>query len=141
MGRAITYTVAFTLLDLALYFAVVVVQTALVRQIPLSEAVVVGGYAVAWRVLSLQVFVQVILLGVVSFFQREGNIVLTMASAIAAFLLCSTIYLGSVERTVRLFTISIERRTLNDGLVLVVSLVLTWLVMSRLTPMLSRSAS
>ena len=125
LAKSMLYAALFTLIDLTLYFLVYVLHAVAARPLSLGGALLVGGYAVAWRVIYFQAVLQVSLLAALRYYDKHGSATLTVLAAVVAFVIPALFYFGGTVAAAKLFTA--DAKSLGEGLTLLFSVLMTWI--------------
>ena len=124
---AIPFLGSLVAIDLLVFFLIYFFHTTLMKGFPITEAVAKGGYELLWRVISLQLVIQVALLLGLAYFNMHKNLFFVLASGVLSIVI-ATIIAYSASHIPKLLTLpnSVE---VGEAFAIVVSLALAWLSM------------
>lgn len=128
MGKSALFSFLFSIIDLIIYFLIYVIITILTKPFGLTEILAGSALAVFLRIIYFQIPVQLILLGVVRYKIWHENIAIVAAACTLAFFLSSLYFLKHISGFLKYFTFSIELNVVGPGLILLSSVLLTWLI-------------
>ena len=109
---------------LSIFFVLFFVHSLVLKDFPLLDSAAKGGYAVFWRIISLQVFVQIALFVVLAHFSlHKGLPYLLVGTVLSLVLATSMVY--SPALLPKLLTLP-SKEELGEGFALILSIVLAW---------------
>jgi len=133
--KATFYGVIFTAVELTLYCFVFAFHSLVTQKFSVMESLVVGGYAAIWRVIYLQVFLQVACLASLRFYERHESAALTLMASLVTFCVSALFYCyGDIRAVAKLFTLSGDVRILSEGIVVILTISVTWILIVKAIP-------
>jgi hypothetical protein len=122
--EALPYLANLLALDVLIFFVLFFVHSLVLKDFPLLDSAAKGGYAVFWRIISLQVFVQIALFVVLAHFSlHKGLPYLLVGTVLSLVLATSMVY--SPALLPKLLTLP-SKEELGEGFALILSIVLAW---------------
>jgi hypothetical protein len=125
--EALPYLTNLLALDVLMFFVLFFVHSLVFKGFPVMESAAKGGYEVFWRLISLQVFIQIILLVILAHFSlHKGLPYLLLATALSLVLAISIVY--SPSHLPKLLTLP-SKEELGESFALILSIALAWFFM------------
>ncbi len=128
------FVAGLTAIDIAFFGLAYLAHGLLVRGFELTPAATTAGYAVLWRVFYVQLPLQMLLLWVLYKKWPRAGLGLTVLTALVAFAVPASIYFGGPQNVLKLFEPTLVDSALGEGFVLLLSVGVGWLSMSRFKP-------
>lgn len=125
---AIPYLLSFVLLEVVLFSLLYVVHAQALKGFGLYDALAKGGYALLWRVLSLQVFMQLGLLTVAAGFGFQRNYLVVLSLSLVAFFVASALSFSGFSSAWRLMQFP-TRDSMGEGFAILVSVTIAYLLL------------
>ena len=132
-GKSVIFGLVFLGFDFFIYFLVFLLSALILKSFPISESILFGAESVLWRVIYLQALFQLLLVSIVRYFELQNNFLLVLFIMIFAFAASSLIVFKDVSSFWRFFTFSNQTKEIGEGLVLVISTTVTWLLLFKVT--------
>ncbi|XOV78016.1 MAG: hypothetical protein ACFHVJ_13820 [Aestuariibacter sp.] len=122
--EAMPYLANLLALDVFIFFALFFAHSLLFKGFPIMESAAKGGAEVFWRVISLQIFIQVALLVALAHFSlHRGLPYVLLATVLSLVLAISIVY--SPSHLSKLLTLP-SKDELGESFALILSIVLAW---------------
>lgn len=131
--KSAAFGFVFLIIDFVLYFLINVIITVAFKPFGIIDILSVSSLALLSRLIYLQAPAQFLLLGLVRYNGWHDNIIIVLIVCVLAFFLPSLYFLKSSLDFLKLFTFSYELKIIGEGLILISSVILTWVMLFKLT--------
>ena len=121
---AFPYIATLVAFDLAIFFVIYLLHSLIFKGFPIFDSIAKGGYAILWRLISLQIIIQIVLMFSLSFFKWHKNILKLLLAVIGSLIIAISI-VYSPSLIPRLVTLP-NREVIGEGFALVLSITMAW---------------
>jgi len=121
---AFPYIATLVAFDLAIFFVVYLLHSLIFKGFPVFDSIAKGGYAILWRLISLQIIIQIALLFSLSLFKWHKNLLILLLAVIGSLIIAISI-VYSPSLIPRLVTLP-NREEIGEGFALVFSMTMAW---------------
>ena len=123
--EAVPYLATLIALELFIFFAIYFSHSFIFKGFPIADSMAKGTYAIFWRVISLQIFIQIGLMLSLPLFKAHKNLLFLLLAVIGSLIIAiSIVYTPS--HLSKLVTLP-SREEIGEGVALIFSITLAWL--------------
>jgi hypothetical protein len=121
---AFPYIATLVALDLVIFFVIYLLHSLMFKDFPVLDSIAKGGYATLWRLISLQIIIQIVLMFTLSFFDWHKDLLKLLLAVIGSLVIAiSIVYSPSLIS--KLVTLP-NGEEIGEGFALVFSITMAW---------------
>ena len=120
----------FIVADLLAFFAIYFVHALLIKEFSVSDSLMKATYEILWRLISLQLIIQIFLMFVVAIWGYQKYFVLQLLAAVVAFSVAAVISFSDSGAILKLLN-PLVRSDIGEGFAIVISVSFAWAALKR----------
>ena len=124
------YIATLLITDLFIFFVIYMLHSLIFKDFPIIEAAATGVYALIWRVISLQIIIQVLFMLMLSFFNTHKSLVFLVFMGIISVV--SAVALSYSSSQIPSLLIFPNKEAVGEGYAVILSITMTWIIMKKL---------
>jgi hypothetical protein len=122
--EALPYLATLIALELVVFFLVYFFHSLIFKDFPITESLAKGAYAIFWRVISLQIFIQIILMFSLALFKRYKELFFLLI-AVTGSLIISISIVYSPTLIPKLLSLP-NKEEIGEGAAIILSIIIAW---------------